>query len=252
MHRLLVRPAPEPPVATISAPSRGVKGELVRMDASNSRDPGGGRLIYRWRQTGGAPVRNYVMDDRLGDAAPGFHPPSPGVYSFELIVSNGVLNSEPAEVDIIVGDAVVSASVSIAGPRTARVGERIALDAIPDNVDGRVLSYLWRQVDGSALAMSPGGGMRAFATPPLDGHYVFMLTALENGQTVATAVHSLDVYRGGGVSGGMAHPVNNNGRVPELTPLPNTPAPRAPPPGSFPPAGLDHARTAAQVLQSVR
>lgn len=250
-HRMQVQAAPEPPLALVSAPTHAVKGELVRMDATRSSDPSGARLIYRWRQTGGPPVRNYVIDDNLGDAVPGFHPPSPGTYSFELVVSNGTLNSMPAEVDIVVGDAIVAASVSIAGPRTARVGERVALDAIPDNTNGRTLSYLWQQVDGPGLAMPQGGGMRAFVVPPLDGHYLFTLTALENGQAVASAVSTLDVYRGGGgpaPRGAGSQTVT--GRVPELTPLPNTPAPRSPPLESFPPTSPDQRRPAAQVMQS--
>lgn len=252
-HRLQVQAAPEPPVAVVSAPTHAVKGELVRMDAMRSSDPGGARLIYRWRQTGGPPVRNYVIDDNLGDAAPGFHPPAPGTYSFELVVSNGTLNSMPAEVDIVVGDAIIAASVSIAGPRTARMGERVALDAIPDNTNGRTLSYLWQQVDGPALAMPQGGGMRAFVVPPMEGHYVFTLTALENGQAVASAVSTLDVYRGANPAAprGMAAPPVT-GRVPELTPLPNTPTPRAPPLESFPRASIDQRRPAAQVMQSGR
>lgn len=252
-HRMRIDAAPEPPVAIVAAPATVSKGELVRMDATGSRDPSGKKLIYRWRQTGGPAVRNYIIDDSVGDAAPAFNASAPGTYSFELIVSNGSLNSKPAEVDIVVLDAALTPAVAISGPKAAKVGDRVALDAIPTNLDGRTVSYLWRQVEGPVMAMPQGGGMRAFVIPPLNGRYVFMLTALENGQAVAMATSTLDVYAGD-VPRAVAAPVAA-GRVPELAPLPNTPAPRPPPPESFPPAGVPSAgagRPAAQVLQGTR
>ncbi|MCD8141166.1 MAG: hypothetical protein LUE17_15595 [Planctomycetaceae bacterium] len=237
VHRMRVDPAPEPPVAAIDAPSRAAKGELVRMNATSSFDPSGNRLVYRWRQTGGPAVRNYIIDERLGDAAPGFQPSAPGTYSFELIVSNGTLNSKPVEVDIVVADVAPTPGVTIAGPDSARAGDRIALDAVPHNVEGRTLSYLWQQVDGPAPALSQGGGMRTFVVPPVDGRYVFSLTAIENGQILAVAQRTIEIY-GSPKGGSVAVPVHlpPTGRVPALTPLPNTPPPRPPPLESFPPA----------------
>ncbi|MCD8351500.1 MAG: hypothetical protein LUC93_12910 [Planctomycetaceae bacterium] len=249
IHRMRIDPAPEPPVAAIDAPSRAAKGELVRMNATGSYDPSGNRLVYRWRQTGGPAVRNYIIDERLGDAAPGFQPSSPGTYSFELVVSNGSLNSKPVEVDIVVADVAPTPGVTIAGPDSARAGERIALDAVPHNVEGRTLSYLWQQVDGPAHALAQGGGMRTFVVPPVDGRYVFSLTAIENGQILAVAQRTMEIYgspRGGSVAVPVHAPPAR--RVPELTPLPNTPPPRPPPMESFPPARSLGNRP-AQVMQ---
>lgn len=93
------------PIAVVVAPTHAQAGSLVKMDATQSFDPGGNRLVYRWRQTGGPRVTTYVMDERLGNAAPGFEPREPGLYSFSVTVYNGATSSDPIDIDINVSPA---------------------------------------------------------------------------------------------------------------------------------------------------
>ncbi len=97
--------ASDPPVAIVVAPTRALTGSLVAMDATQSRDPLGKPLTYRWRQTGGPRVTKYSIDERLGDAAPAFTPEEPGLYSFSMSVFNGTIGSEPIDIDIDVAAA---------------------------------------------------------------------------------------------------------------------------------------------------
>lgn len=99
---------PEPPIAIVTAPTMAQLGALVTLDATKSHDLGGERLIYRWRQTGGPTIRDYVIDERLGESSPAFYPPAPGTYSFELVVSNGKLNSSPVAIDVDVEAKLVA------------------------------------------------------------------------------------------------------------------------------------------------
>ncbi len=96
---------PGPPVAIVVAPTHALTGTLVAMDARQSYDPAGGRLTYRWRQTGGPRVTKYSIDERLGDTVPAFTPEEPGLYSFSMSVFNGTIGSEPIDIDVEVAAA---------------------------------------------------------------------------------------------------------------------------------------------------
>lgn len=232
-HRLWVEKEPDPPVAVVVAPTHALPDSLVKMDATQSYDPQGGHLIYRWRQTGGPKVTNYVIDERVGDAAPAFRPSKEGLYSFSLSVFNGSRSSNPIDIDIEVTDAARRPpTLSIGGPDKAKVGERLVLNAVAMDATGWNLTYEWQQVEGPGQALSPSSGIRAMVVPPAGGRYVFTLTARdESGAEVASASRTLEV-QGGRSRGGAPYvipptPVKTPSepglrRVPELTPLPNS------------------------------
>ncbi len=258
LHRLKVVEEEDPPVAVIVAPTRVMPGALVTMDATQSYDMAGSSLVYRWRQTGGPAVKNYVINENLGDAAPAFHPPTPGVYSFELVVSNGRLTSKPVELNIEVGDARLPPEMSLSGAEAANAGERVVWDVALSGADPRSYVFEWRQSEGPANAALQPMGTRGLITAPIPGRYAFDVTMRNSaGTEVATARRALEVFRGASSGGGTPLvrppvPVQAPGErplriVPELTPLPNTPAAPQPPPGAFPPA--EPARRAAHVLQ---
>lgn len=246
IHKLQVVKEPDPPVAVVVAPARAMPGALVRMDATQSYDLQGSPLVYRWRQTGGPKVTKYVIDEKIGDAAPAFHPPSDGMYSFELVVSNGKKQSKPVEIDIEVGTARRQPSLAIIGPEVANAGDRLLLAVEPRDADGRALTYAWRQVEGPGTAMVPASGPRIAATPPAPGRYIIDVTALENGQVVATARRTLEVFAAskatppaeslqnpGGLS--MPAPIQTIAAPPMASPLVEPPPP-APSALSSPPA----------------
>lgn len=275
-HKVRIVKDMDPPVAVVVAPTRAMPGDLVKMDATQSYDMGGSQLVYRWRQTGGPQVRNYVIDEKLGDSAPAFHPPSAGIYSFELIVSNGKQQSKPIEIDIEVGAARRAPVIAVTGPEVANAGERLVLEAGAPGFEDRRLSYTWQQVDGPAMALVQTNGAQAGIAPPMAGRYIFDVSAMENGQAVASLRRTLEVFNapGGGAwqqqqpaatpvvpvlvtpptpvpAPAAANNVQTRRRVPELTPLPNTtaPAPIDPALPSTAGRGSGSGRAAAQVMQ---
>jgi len=116
---------------------------LVTLDGSGSYDPSGDTLTYHWNQIDGP-----VVD--LTDAnavAPTFVPSEPGTYVFELLVNDGLIDSYPDTVGIVIGDN--QAPVADAGP-VRYAGPELVLDGTgsydPDGYG--TLTYQWRQVSG--------------------------------------------------------------------------------------------------------
>ncbi|MHC4624226.1 MAG: right-handed parallel beta-helix repeat-containing protein [Planctomycetota bacterium] len=137
---------------------------LVTLDAGASFDLNGDILTYRWQQIGGPLVD---LNDPNG-MSPAFVPPRIEVYIFELIVNDGVYDSSPDTVAIIVGDKYIP--VADAGlPRYAANRLVIEVNGVPVRVDDYVvldgtasydpdtsgpLTYRWYQISGPTLTIA--------------------------------------------------------------------------------------------------
>jgi hypothetical protein len=123
-------------------------GNLVQLDGSSSYDPGGQPLSYEWTQTAGPEV---VLSNPL-IANPTFSPTSAGIYVFELLVNNGLLNSAPDYVTITVSQAVNQPPIADAGTdQNVHVGSTVTLDGSGSDPDGDLpLSYSWSFVSKPA------------------------------------------------------------------------------------------------------
>jgi hypothetical protein len=85
------------PIADAGSNLRGVVGEQFCLDGSGSYDPDpGDTLTYLWSQTGGP----LVTLDGHSTATPCFVPSVRGKYEFILIVSDGQVQSAPAETTV--------------------------------------------------------------------------------------------------------------------------------------------------------
>lgn len=93
-------PANEPPVADAGADQTVDAGSLVLLDGSASEDPEGEPLAYAWTQIAGPGVELSGPDT----ATPSFDAPSEPdtVLTFQLIVNEGVQDSAPRAVNVIV------------------------------------------------------------------------------------------------------------------------------------------------------
>jgi hypothetical protein len=76
-------------------------GTPVTLDGSRSRDPEGAELVYVWEQSSGP---ESVELAGATTPRPSFTPRLEGVYSFQLVVSDGAQSSRPAYVDVRVVD----------------------------------------------------------------------------------------------------------------------------------------------------
>ena len=134
-----------PPVAD-AGPDRSVifTTPMVILNGSGSYDPAGEALTYRWRQIAGPSVK--LSDPNVME--PTFVPSEIGIYVFELVVNDGLADSVPDEVRIVVGSDYIP--VADAGLPVYTAGEPVVLDGTnsydPDN--SGPLSYKWRQISG--------------------------------------------------------------------------------------------------------
>ncbi|MHC5055643.1 MAG: PKD domain-containing protein, partial [Planctomycetota bacterium] len=204
----------EPPIAVARAEGPDQDGWVV-IDGSASRDPNGDALYFHWYRIAGPRVRVLRPVESTGAPVPRadthgfarmkFVPPAPGRYVYRLVVTDGVLESAPAEVSFVVpGEAAASPGATPPAPPAAPEGippfvtvtTGVAADAGGDvtvetgvevALDGRrsraprnaKLVHDWRQVAGprvTSFRLDPvEGGARPRFTPESAGQYEFEL-----------------------------------------------------------------------------
>jgi formylglycine-generating enzyme required for sulfatase activity len=145
--------ANQPPVSSAGANQTGYVGTTVTLDGSESRDPDGSSLSYRWTVPAGVSLSSATV------VRPSFTPDRVGTYRFVLVVSDGELASPADTVVVTVANRAPTAS---AGPdQQAEVGAVVQLDGSGSrDPDGDGLTYQWRTAEGGVLsnarAVRPG------------------------------------------------------------------------------------------------
>ncbi len=135
--------------------------DVVTLDAGTSHDPdSSGDLSYRWSQVSGPPV-DLETDGALARFSPGQY----GAFLFELVVSDGVFDSPPDSVRVVVDDGRLP--VAEAGRPLYTGGEAVTLSGAgshdPDN--SGALSYRWAQISGPPVQITDANTM----TPTVSG-----------------------------------------------------------------------------------
>ena len=119
----------QPPTANAGADQTVAQGALVQLDGTGSTDPEASLLTYQWTQTAGPSVG---LSD-TASATPSFTAPAVGsttVFTFQLVVNDGALNSAPDAVNVTVQSAqtgsniaplatVTASSENVSGDQTA-------------------------------------------------------------------------------------------------------------------------------------
>ena len=169
----------------------------IYLDGSGSSDDYGANLQYHWRQIGG--TRVFLEDGN--SAKPRFVPPTPGKYSFELIVSNGEASSKPAVVEIEVDRANTAPRAVLSPTLKLTLGENLVLDGSrSSDADNDQLTYHWRQLSGSALLSEVAARQSRNAPvislkPATSGIYEFELTVSDGQENSAPSRCRVEVVR---------------------------------------------------------
>lgn len=166
------------PTASASAPLTGTMNSEITLDGAGSA---GTSLTYSWRQVAGPAAGLSHADSAVATAVPF----APGVYAFELTVTDGAgAVSAPAVVRIDVSSAGNALPVArVVAPASAVVGELVVLNARSSTSASR---YRWSQVAGPWVALDCTSATPVFSAAAA-GTYAFELV-VDDGQVRSAPV----------------------------------------------------------------
>ena len=159
-----------PPTANAGPNQSVTTGATVQLDGSGSVDPGG-NPSYQWTQTSGPAV---TLSSATAVKPTFTAPASAGTLTFQLVVSDGSLRSQPSTVTITVsGTAPPTAN---AGPnQSVTTGATVQLDGSGSVDPGGKPSYQWTQTGGYTVALSSATAVKPTFIAPTAGTYTFQL-----------------------------------------------------------------------------
>jgi RHS repeat-associated protein len=149
---------------------------VVTLDGSHSTDLQGYPLTYSWTLLS-APAGSAATILNPTAVQPTLKPDLLGNYVAQLIVNDGVANSQPSTVTISTTDVAPVANPGIA--QTVTVGTVVALDGTGStDSDARALTYAWSVTSkpaGSNAALSASAAAKPTIVVDLPGNYVIQL-----------------------------------------------------------------------------
>ncbi len=193
-----------PPTAEASAPRAAKVGQKVVIDARESADPNGDKVVLFLRQITKLKIDKIVQNGTSFQ----FTPLEAGIYRFSLIAEeegsrDGRLRSKPREISIAVhdpdGDSFIPHPVIIA-PSRGVIGENITLDGsrsrdILDEKLNTGLLYNWRIVSGpdGAKLLTPNSSKTIF-TAKKPGYYRIELTVKNSSFRSLPQVVGIEIF----------------------------------------------------------
>lgn len=137
----VVVPPPTPnsrPIAQIATPPLARTGDTVQLDGSASSDADGDALQHAWSITA-RPAGSTAAVALATAARTSFVPDLPGSYTLNLVVSDGKLSSEAAQITLTVAAAPVPLAIELGKPEPLEGTVRLSLSG---TVAGPVTWYL--------------------------------------------------------------------------------------------------------------
>jgi hypothetical protein len=151
----------------------------VCLDGSESSDPNGDDITYKW-VIKSRPAGSVAQLDDDTAVDPCFTPDETGDYGIQLVVNDGVYDSEADTVKISV-EGNVPAIADAGVDQTATVDEPVCLDGggsyDPDNGPSPI-TYSWSMISSpetSTAELDDGGVVDPCFTPDKEGEYVVQL-----------------------------------------------------------------------------
>ena len=176
------------PVANAGTNQAVQVGAVVQLNGSGSTDANGLSLTYQWSLLS-LPAGSTAKLSSATAVKPTFTADLTGNYVAQLIVSNGVLSSNPATVTITTSAATVLAPTANPGSnQTVTVGSVVTLKGSGTDPQNLPLTYRWALLNkpgGSAAALSNTTVASPTFTADLSGSYVAQLTV--NNGTVSSS-----------------------------------------------------------------
>src|SRR6266496_3656277 len=144
--------------------------------------------------TGGTPLQGSDTAAPLSDnssSSPTFTAPDlpNGIQQvdlvYELTVNDGSINSAPSYVTIhVLNTNDPPVAVASASPAPAHEGATVTLDGSvssdPNQPQGDTLTYLWTQIGGSPVTLTPSGSNATFTAPLVETTLSFVLTVTDH------------------------------------------------------------------------
>jgi hypothetical protein len=188
------------PVAVVATKQIVVSvGQTVLLDGSRSYSGRKRALRYYWKQRGG-PFVTALTQPEGQEAKRSFVPEQQGTYEFELVVSDGELDSAAQIVVVKVMKGNMPPVAVIRAPKRIAAGEKLVLDGSRSyDRESPKVSHAWKQTGGpkiSSVGADVSGGSRAVYLPVKTGVYTFSLTVSDGQRESRPAEAVVVVGRG--------------------------------------------------------
>jgi hypothetical protein len=172
-----VDPVPnQAPVANAGGDQTTTLGTVVALDGSASNDPDGDPLTYQWRIVS-APAGSAAVLSDATLVSPTISVDRRGVYTVEIIVNDGTVDSVADTMDINVVNIAPSANAG--ADQSVFIGETAILDATGSaDTDGDALTYQWSVLSkpaGSASVLSDSTAVMPSIIIDAHGDYLLQL-----------------------------------------------------------------------------
>ncbi|MEW6753595.1 MAG: FG-GAP-like repeat-containing protein [Candidatus Latescibacterota bacterium] len=211
LHNLRLQPRKAPPVARALGPVRAWVGDEVTLDGSESRDPEGGSVQWRWRQVAGARVSLQTQDEaQTRFVAPG----QADSLQFELTVEDAAgAVGRPDTVAVPVMSLAYAGRLAPAGDGAWELGLPAGAPVRALVVDHTQRSVVYAATAGQGIYRSEDGG--STWRPANDGLADLSLRALAMHPVDRDRLYAIDgEYRLLHTADGGAtwHPLETEGR----------------------------------------